>query len=405
MTVWSTSPATPGRPGRTLRQGDCRSGSRSTRSTSRRTTRRPPTSRRRCTSSTTSGPTSTRPPTTAGPCRRASPALPTVASTHADGGASGRLYQSTPPAVPVTDLTIKNGDLVVATQGRAFWVLDDLTPLRLWNDRTAEVDAHLFPTRPSHRVQTEKPDEDDPPKGVGANMPNGVLVHYWLREKPGKDKIVRIEILSGEKVIRSFSSEKKEPEGDLKEQAEKKELEKDRDKPLEPKAGVNRFLWDMRVFKPTLAPRAVFNEGDKSPPKVGPGTYQVRLTVGGKSFTETAEVKPHPQGVAAAEDLKAQFDLLAAIRDRLSETHEMVLKVRAARAQAKELGERAERLGKGDGLKKRAGALAEKLTAVELELTNPEIKADEDDLNYEPKLDHDWVNLAGIVASAARTEA
>jgi photosystem II stability/assembly factor-like uncharacterized protein len=319
-----------------------------------------------------------------------------------DDGASWQPFQRNLPAVPVTDLTIKNGDLVVATQGRAFWILDDLTPLRLWNDRTAQEDAHLFPTRPSHRVQTEKPDEDDPPKGVGANMPNGVLVHYWLKEKPGKDQIVRIEILSGEKVIRSFSSEKKEPEGDLKEQAEKKELEKDRDKPLEPKAGVNRFLWDMRVFKPTLAPKAVFNEGDKSPPKVGPGTYKVRLTVGGKSFTETAEVKPHPQGVATAEDLKAQFDLLASIRDRLSETHETVLKVRDAREQAKEIGERAERLGKGDALKKRAAALAEKLTAVELELTNPEIKADEDDLNYEPKLDHDWVNLAGIVASADR---
>jgi hypothetical protein len=100
--------------------------------------------------------------------------------------------------------------------------------------------------------------------------------------------------------------------------------------------------------------------------------------------------------------LKAQFDLLAAIRDRLSETHETVLRVRDARDQAKAIGERAERLGKGEALKKRAEALAQRLTAVELALTNPEIKADEDDLNYEPKLDHDFVNLAGIVASADR---
>jgi hypothetical protein len=114
------------------------------------------------------------------------------------------------------------------------------------------------------------------------------------------------------------------------------------------------------------------------------------------------EVRPHPHGPATAEDLKAQFDLLSSIRDRLSETHETVLKIRDAREMAKELGERAQRLGKGDGLKKRAEALGEKLTAVELELTNPEIKADEDDLNYEPKLDHDFVNLAGIVASADR---
>jgi hypothetical protein len=320
-----------------------------------------------------------------------------------DNGASWQPFQRNLPAVPVTDLTVKDSDLVVATQGRSFWILDDLTPLRLWNEKTAPADVVLFPTRPAHRVRAEKPsEEDDPPRGVGTNMPNGVLIHYWLKEKPGKDEIVKIEILSGDKVIRSFSSEKKETEGDLKEQAEKKELEKDKEKPLEPKAGVNRFVWDMRVFRPTLAPKAVFNEGDKSPPKVGPGTYRVRLTVGARSFTEAVEVRPHPHGPATAEDLKAQFDLLSSIRDRLSETHETVLKIRDARETAKELGERAQRLGKGDALKKRAEALGEKLTAVELELTNPEIKADEDDLNYEPKLDHDFVNLAGIVASADR---
>jgi len=74
--------------------------------------------------------------------------------------------------------------------------------------------------------------------------------------------------------------------------------------------------------------------------------------------------------------------------------------IRDLKAQMKDVGERADRLGKGDALKKKAAAVSEKLTAVEEELINPEIKADEDDLNYEPKLDHDWTNLAGIVASA-----
>ncbi len=319
-----------------------------------------------------------------------------------DDGASWQPFQRNLPPVPITDLTIKNGDLVVATQGRSFWILDDLTPLRLWKGDVEASAAYLFPPRPAHRYQTDKVDEEDPPKGVGTNMPNGVLIDYWLKEKPKKDEIVKIEILSESKVIRSFSSEKKVHEGDLKEQAEKKEEEKDKDKPLEPKAGVNRFLWDMRVFRPVLAPRAVFNEGEKAPPKVGPGTYEVRLTVGGKSFTQKAEVRPRPGGPATTEDLQAQFRFLTSIRDRLSENHETVLAIRDVRAQVKDFGERAERLGKGDALKKRGTALAEKLSALELELTNPEIKADEDDLNYEPKLDHDWVNLAGIVASADR---
>src|SRR5262249_23030449 len=107
-----------------------------------------------------------------------------------------------------------------------------------------------------------------------------------------------------------------------------------------------------------------------------------------------------PDGFATAADLKAQYDLLSAIRDRLSETHATVMAIRDLRAQAKDLGERAERLGKGDALKKRATTLAEKLSAVEEKLINATIKSDEDDLNYEPKLDHDWTNLAAIVASA-----
>ena len=319
-----------------------------------------------------------------------------------DDGASWHPFQRNLPAVPITDLTIKSGDLVVATQGRSFWILDDLTALRLWNRETEASAAQVFPPRPSYRFQSDKPDEDDPPKGVGTNRPNGVLIDYWLKDKPKKGEVVKIEILSDGKVIRSFSSEKKEYEGDLAEQAEKKALDKERDKPLEPVAGVNRLLWDMRVFRPVLVPKAVFNEGEKAPPRVGPGAYQVRLTAGGRSQTQALEVSPRPDGVATAGDLKAQFMLLEAIRDSLSESHETVLEIRDVRAQSKDLGERAERLGQGDTLKKRAAALAEKLTGLELELTNPEIKADEDDLNFEPKLDHDWVNLAGLVASADR---
>ncbi len=201
-------------------------------------------------------------------------------------------------------------------------------------------------------------------------------------------------------MIRTFSSEKPSKAEDLAEQAKREEEEKDKDKPLEPKAGLNRFVWDMRTLKPTLAPKTVFNEGTKASPKVAPGTYAVRLTANGQSLTEKLEVRPHPAGFATAQDLKAQYDLLKAIRDRLSETHTAVLKVRDVRQQVKDVGERAERMGKGDALKKQAAALSDKLTAVEEKLTNPKIVADEDDLNYEPRLDHDWTYLAAIVASA-----
>lgn len=319
-----------------------------------------------------------------------------------DGGSKWEPFARNLPPAPIADLIIKNGDLVVATQGRSFWILDDLTPLRGWNRDVEASEVFLYPPRPSYRFQTEPLSEENPPKGVGANLPNGLLINYWLKEKPKKNEVVKIEILSEGKVIRTFSNEKKEYEGDLKEQAERKEEEKDKEKPIEPTAGLNRFLWDLRIIKPWFAPKAVFNEGEKAPPRVAPGTYQVRLTARGKTLIRPVEVTPRPNGPATAADLKAQFDLLSAIRDRVTENHQTVVAIRDVRAQVVDLGGRAQRLGKGDDLKKTSAALAEKLSALERELTNPDIKADEDDLNYEPKLDHEWLNLAYVVSSADR---
>ncbi|MDQ2978503.1 MAG: glycosyl hydrolase, partial [Acidobacteriota bacterium] len=320
-----------------------------------------------------------------------------------DDGASWRPFQRNLPATPITDLAVKNDDLVVATQGRAFWILDDLTPLRKWNDTLGGAAAHLFPPRPTTRMDIEKPDdedEEDRPRNEGRNMPAGVVVSYWLKDKPAEGEKVTLEFLDGDTVLRTFSNAKPPKLEDLEEEAKRDAEQPHKDKPLAPAAGVNRFVWDMRVLKPTLVPKAVFNEGTHAPPKVAPGNYKARLTVGDKSYTEAFEVKPHPGAGVTGADLKAQYDLQKSIRDRLSETHAAVLKIRDARQQAKDLGERAERLGKGDALKTQAAALADKLTAVEEKLTNPQIKADEDDLNYEPKLDHDWTYLAGVVGSA-----
>ncbi|HSS45501.1 MAG TPA: glycosyl hydrolase, partial [Thermoanaerobaculia bacterium] len=172
-----------------------------------------------------------------------------------DDGGNWKPFQRNLPATPITDLAVKNGDLVVATQGRGFWILDDLTPLRVWKDEIAQSAAFLFPTRPSVRMQVEKPDEEEGPRRpVGQNMPEGVIVSYWLKEKPKEKELVKIEVFDGDKLLRSLSNEKKEKQGDLKHQAEKEEEDKDKDKPLEPKAGVNRYVWDMRTLRPTLVP-------------------------------------------------------------------------------------------------------------------------------------------------------
>jgi photosystem II stability/assembly factor-like uncharacterized protein len=318
-----------------------------------------------------------------------------------DDGASWQAFQRNLPAVPITDLTVKRGDLVVATQGRSFWILDDLTALRRWNADLVKGTFHLFPPRAAFRTQFGGAGEDGP-RNAGKNPPDGVMVDYWLKDKPTEKDSVSIQIYSGDQLLRTFTTRKPVKPADLKEKAESAERDRDREKALEPAAGVNRFVWDMRILKPTLVPKAVFNEGTNAPPRVGAGTYRVKLTVNGQADSASFEVKPNPAGNASAADLKAQFDLLASIRDRLSESHVAVLTIRDIRSQTNDIADRAERLGRGGELKTRARALGEKLTAIELKLVNPEIKGLEDDLNFEPKLDHDFTFLAGVVAGADR---
>jgi photosystem II stability/assembly factor-like uncharacterized protein len=318
-----------------------------------------------------------------------------------DDGAGWHKLQRNLPAVPVTDLSVTDGDLVVATQGRAFWILDDLSPLRAWDGELEASDAKLLAPRKAYRLETEKPEESKAPPVAGENLPNGVVVDYWLKQKPADGEKITLEFLADGKVLRTYTNQKKKEKVTGKDEClcdlgDKK----DEDKPLEPAAGMNRFVWDMRIFKPTLVPKAVFNEGSKEPPKVPPGDYQVKLTVGDRSFTQPFTVAPRPGSAATAADLKAQYDLLFAIHGSLSETHALVLKSRDIEAQIKSIAGHAEKIGKGEEISARAEDLEKKLGAVRGELTNPQIQADEDDLNYIPKLDHDFAYLAGVVSQA-----
>jgi photosystem II stability/assembly factor-like uncharacterized protein len=315
-----------------------------------------------------------------------------------DAGANWQPFQRNLPAVPLTDLAVKGSDLVVATQGRAFWILDDLTPLRLWKDALAQEDVHLFPTRPAFRLEMESMDEEDALRAaVGPNLPPGVVVNYWLKNKPAEKDVVTIEIFSGETLLRTFTSEKKKGEdGDATDQDDD-----DKDKPLEPKAGLNRFVWNLRMLDPVLvAPKLTFGDFPPAGAKVSAGTYSVRLKAAGKTLEQPAEVRPHPGLATTAEDLKKQFELLKAIHADLARSHQAVKRIRDVKAQAKGIAERASKIGKGAGLEERAKALAEKLTPIEEKLLNPNLKANQDTLLYTPKLDFMFAALAGMVSAS-----
>jgi hypothetical protein len=203
-----------------------------------------------------------------------------------------------------------------------------------------------------------------------------------------------VEFLEGEKVLRTYSSEKKEqtdiglPVSD-----------EDTDKPLEPKAGLNRLAWDMRILKPALIPKAVL-WGTREGPRVAPGAYSVRLKYAGETLTRPVEVRRHPDVSGTDEDLKSQFRLLSDVRDRIEEAHDAVGRIRDVKAQVQSIGDRAEKLGKGTTLKEKGKALSERLTAIEKKLVNPELKSNQDVLNFPPALDHQLIGIAAAASSA-----
>lgn len=307
-----------------------------------------------------------------------------------NSGARWEPFQRNLPAVPVTDMVVKGDDLVLSTQGRGFWILDDLSPLRQWTESVASEPAFLFQPGKAILYPGGSLEKDREYPAAGKNAPGGAVIDFWLKEKPGPKEPVKLEILDGEKVLRTFTSEKKE----------EKEPAAEGEKPLELLPGVNRFIWDLRSFRPDLLPKAVL-WGDKRGPRVGAGTYSVRLTAGGKVLTKSFETVPNPAVAVSPEALKAQASMLAEIRDRMSDVHFAVRQIRDLKTQVENFVKRAEKPGKAEPLKAHQKSLNEKLSPIEEKLVNPKLVAEQDVLNFTPGLDHQLAGIASTVSSAA----
>jgi photosystem II stability/assembly factor-like uncharacterized protein len=317
-----------------------------------------------------------------------------------DGGGTWQPFQRNLPVVPITDMTVTHEDLVLSTEGRSFWVLDDLTPLRQWKGDIAQAAAHLFTPRPAYRLPGESSSRPD----VGKNRPNGAIVNFWLKDAPKSDVPITLEFLEGTTVLRTVSSVVKPTNDELAEKGEEdqdEEGEREGDKPLEPVAGLNRYVWDLRQTVPDLVmPRYTYGDYPPEGIRVTPGHYTVRLRVGTQSFDALVEVRSNPTLKVPDADLEAQAHLLRAIRDDVVAIHAAIRRIKDVKLQVTGLTARAEAIGKGQELKAKADALCDKLSAIANDLYNPNIKTNEDSLNYLPKLDFQFLGLAGVVDSA-----
>ena len=320
-----------------------------------------------------------------------------------DNGGGWQSLQLNLPIVPVHDLIIKNGDVAVATHGRAFWILDDITPLRQIGKRSADEDVFLCKPRMTFRV---KEDRDDLEIGgadrVGSNPPNGAIIDYFLKSAPS-DKI-SLEILNAKgAVIRKFTSTFPPPNRVEKQDSNIEESN------LPAAAGMNRFVWNLRLDPPTgVSASSVYMEGSKlRGPTVLPGEYAVRLIAHGKSLTAPLQVKMDPAVTTSEEDLQKQFELAVKVRDRISQAHETVNRIRTVRGQLRSLEERLRDTPESESVLTAAKKLEGKLDPVEDSLFQIHKTAEKDSFNYGGRLNDMFIALHEYVeqADAAPTQA
>ncbi|TET72293.1 MAG: glycosyl hydrolase, partial [Candidatus Aminicenantes bacterium] len=310
-----------------------------------------------------------------------------------DDGSNWQSLQLNLPVAPIHDLVFKRDDLVVATHGRSFWILDDLTPLHQITDAVAKSEMFLFKPRDAYRMRGR----GFPRPNVGQNPPSGSVVYYYFKEKP--KEAVTLEFLDAEgNLIRKFKSRKREePEP---ERIPSSRFQRGGPQNVPVEAGMNRFVWNMRYPDAERVPGAVLWGGMLSGPVAVPGVYQVKLTVGEKMMMESWQWKKDLRLLTTQEEYQEQFDFLLKIRDKITEVNQAINRLRDVKKQIDVLSRKVKEHEKGKEVIEAAKMLKQKLSSAEDVLIQSKSKSRQDPLNYPIKLDNKIAALAGIVSSA-----
>ena len=312
-----------------------------------------------------------------------------------DDGKTWMPMQLNLPTVPVHDLRIKDGDLVLGTHGRSVWILDDLTPIRRWTPSTAEAAADLLPPRPATRWRHHRAIGGE---GMAPNPPAGAVFTYRLKTKPKARP--RIEILDGDgKVVRTLGREpepdadassgeaapagKEEPDREEPLADEEREEEEEEDRPagrrgerrLPDRPGLHRVAWDLQHDPARPIKGASIDAGSpETGPLALPGRYTVKLIVDGKTFTAPLEIRSDPRVRIAAPELSEQVRLALAVRDDFNRLSDAVERLRSVRKQLRDRNALLKGHAAAQPLVKAATELATRLDAVEGKLHNPKAR-------------------------------
>ena len=303
-----------------------------------------------------------------------------------DDGGHWQPLQLNLPTTPVHDLMVKGNDLVVATHGRAFWILDDVTPLRQVGQGAA-ADVALY--TPQHALRLQYPDDVDSRHPVGENPPSGAIIDYTLKAAPKGELTVDILDAQGG-LVRHMSSSRTDKEAQPAEWPDR--IVENGLIPAKP--GMNRLVWDLRMNDPVQIPGAFYSDQAPRGPVVATGTYKVKLSVGGQVQTAelVVEVDPREAGQEAA--IAEKTALAVATLHDIDRLHRAVNQLRAVRS-----GLARVRTGMGDcaathDVLAEADALGREVTPVEEALMQVNMKGSEANLAFPGMLNEQFASFA-----------
>jgi len=348
-------------------------------------------------------------------------------------GANWQSMQFNLPVVPITDLAVhkREQDLVAATQGRSFYIFDDLPLIHQMMDAgglDAVKQTRLF--RPENTYRMDGGSAQLPATAtIGRNPPNGAVVYYSLKAKPTSDVVLEFLDASG-KSIQKFTAKAPKPaatpspapatggqasptptpgaaqvttppEEPAAPSGEESEGFGNRGAPrVTTDVGLNRFVWDLRYAESTRFPGMILWSGEMRGPRVVPGMYQVKLTVDGTTMTENFEVKADPRLTTSPGDFARQLEFGLKIRDKVTETHNAIIQIRDVRKQVDDLLKRVAGQPSYKVINDAATALKKNLASVEESLYQTKNQSSQDPLNFPIRLNNKLAALAGVVQSA-----
>lgn len=288
-------------------------------------------------------------------------------------------FQLNLPIVPITDMTIKENNLIVATQGRSIWMIDDLTVLHQLNASAKSATTMLYKPKDSYRTKGSAAKE--PSKTEGQNHPNGVVTHFYLKEMSEKDSIsITYTTMNGD-TLANYST-----------------FAKEKDKKLKAKKGGNTHVWDTRGKGAKKLEGMIFWWANFSGAKAVPGLYKAHLNVNGISQSRDFKILADPRAEVSVVDMQKQYDFISDINETIDRAHQSIKKIRKINKQLEAFSKQYKDNEQTKDLVEKATKMKEDFSEIEKALYQTQNRSNQDPLNFPIRLTNKLGHLNSLVS-------